>query len=132
MSYHPLADNRTYVYRIFDTDGQLIYVGATANPESRILAHKHTSWWYPQLGRIKIKVYPTRTAATDAEKAAIRTEFPRWNVNLRHWKKTAGWTVENYQDYVIALEHFAELWTPAREARVLAARTTLLKMRLAA
>lgn len=132
MSHHPLAEVRTYVYRIFDKEGRLIYVGASANPEARLLAHKHTSWWYPQVGRIKIKVYRTRTEATDAEKLAIRSEFPRWNVNLRHWKKTTGWTVENYQDYVTALEHYNEKPTTTREARFTAAQADLLKMRLAA
>jgi len=131
MSYHPLAENRTYVYRLFDRQQRLIYVGATAHPEVRIDVHRKGIWWGPQIHRIKLKVYPNRTAATDAEKEAIRTEHPRWNINLRTWGNT-GWTRENYQDFVTSMENFHPCKTEARAHRIALAKRFLQQLPAAA
>ena len=40
---------RHYVYRLFDKDSRLIYVGCSYDPESRINHHRRGIWWYEQI-----------------------------------------------------------------------------------
>lgn len=124
MSDHRLADSRTYVYRLFDRQGRLIYVGATVDPETRISVHRQTTWWGPQIHRIKIKVYPNRQQANDAEKEAIRTEHPRWNINLRTWGRK-NWSAQNIKDFIQAMEMFDQHLTEPRQKRIATAKRML-------
>lgn len=86
------------VYRIFDKDGQLIYVGCAVDVASRI--HTHRSFWSPTPGCDLIyrgydhhdeAQYPTRVEARAAERLAIREQGP-W-VNRHHnptrWRRGA-------------------------------------------
>lgn len=70
------------VYRCFDVDGRLLYVGCTSNLERRLTKHRtqpSSRTWYPRLNRVKARIYPTRHAAMWAETVAIRTEQPLFN-----------------------------------------------------
>jgi excinuclease UvrABC nuclease subunit len=107
MSYHRHADKRTYVYRLFDNEGRLIYVGCSHDPESRIYMHRHKAWWAPQIDRIKLKVFPDRQAAIEAEAKAIKEENPRWNINHRSYGQP-HWTMELAEQFK----------TPYRLARI--------------
>ena len=102
MSTSYLADKKHYVYRIFDHDGRLIYVGCSHDPETRMATHRHTMWWAPQIARIKIKVYPNKDAGHDAEREIIRAEKPRWNLKGQ-WANRDTWTAAECADYLKAL-----------------------------
>jgi len=118
------AEVRTYVYRIFDREGRLIYVGATMHPETRINTHRRSIWWGLDIHRIKIKVYPNRQLAADEERRAVQTEHPRWNLNLRNWKGPS-WTIQTYRDFLTALERNPESTTDSKVARIATVRRQL-------
>lgn len=91
-----------YVYRVYDFDDRLIYVGCTKDLFKRLSVHGKSSWWAYQIARVRGSVYPDRRLALDAESQAIKTERPRWNVKGRY-DQNASWTPDEYVDYATAL-----------------------------
>ena len=69
----------TDLYRIFDAEGALLYVGISLNAARRSSDHRAKPWW-PQVARIEVETHPTRGDALHAEYAAIDDEKPRYNV----------------------------------------------------
>ncbi|AEK07809.1 endonuclease [Mycobacterium phage Yoshi] len=90
-----------YVYRIYDGDDRLIYVGETGDLFGRLAFHKVNSWWGSQADHAKASVYPDRAHARSAERDAIRSEQPRWNITGA-WAAHRSWTADQYVDYVTA------------------------------
>lgn len=70
---------RTGLYRLIGADGQLLYVGISCDPETRMKAHHGRAWW-SQVESNRIEWHETRVAALVAERIAIREERPRYNV----------------------------------------------------
>lgn len=68
-----------FVYRHFDADGRLLYIGCTCDPVVRIALHRAQSRWYEQIARIEMVRYPDPTLAIEAEADAIRVERPPYN-----------------------------------------------------
>lgn len=66
------------VYRLFDVDDQLLYVGVTENLRQRWTAHAAKPWW-PQVARQFVTPYESRSKALADELRAIRTERPLYN-----------------------------------------------------
>lgn len=71
---------RTALYRHFDRDGALLYVGISLNSIQRTMQHRQGARWFEQIARIAIEWLPTREAAEAAERAAIKAERPKFNV----------------------------------------------------
>lgn len=69
-----------YLYRLFDRDADLLYVGITADPALRIQTHRRRKPWGHQIHRAHVSVFPTVDAAMTAERAVIEAEQPRHNV----------------------------------------------------
>jgi hypothetical protein len=67
------------LYRMFDTDGVLLYVGVTASIGGRVRVH-NLSERYRQVTTITLEWFGDRLAAEAAELDAIAAEHPRWNV----------------------------------------------------
>lgn len=74
------ADAPTVLYRFYDKDGNLLYVGITAKLSRRVADHRRRQPWWRQRVRTTIEVHPRRWAALDAERVAIVTEKPRYNI----------------------------------------------------
>ena len=91
-----------HVYRCFDADGRLIYVGSTANLFGRLEQHRATSWWAPQVDRVQASVYLNGVEARAIERKAIREEQPRWNKAGR-WPGRHGWTRDQWDDWMFML-----------------------------
>lgn len=80
-----------YIYRCYDADGLLLYIGCTTNPKRRMSAHKngHTSQASRLLAacmdryEVDEDSYETRDAGRDAEQAAIEAEQPLFNIQGR-------------------------------------------------
>lgn len=68
----------TELYRHFDSEGTLLYIGISLSALARTAAHKSSGWW-GDVTRIEIERYPTRACALKAEEAAIRDEMPLHN-----------------------------------------------------
>jgi len=68
------------LYRFFDVEGELLYVGITMNPSSRWKAHGRDKAWWTEVAHIAIEVHPDREAVLEAEQEAIAAEAPKYNV----------------------------------------------------
>ena len=68
------------VYRFYDDDGTLLYVGISRNPLKRWQAHRRTKPWWPDVARSVIDVYQSEAVALRIERERIRCERPLWNV----------------------------------------------------
>lgn len=68
-----------FVYRYFDADGRLIYVGCSMNPEKRRSEHRYTQPWGNDVARIRLSGPYNYKKARDLEREAIRTEDPLHN-----------------------------------------------------
>lgn len=69
---------RTSLYRRYDRDWTLLYVGISDWPRERAAMHK-ASLWVQFAAHGKNEWFPTRDAAQAAEVAAIHTERPLFN-----------------------------------------------------
>jgi hypothetical protein len=67
------------VYRAYDRDGCLLYVGVSLNPLGRMSAHKASSGWWSQVARIDIEHLPNRAAALAREARLIALLLPEHN-----------------------------------------------------
>jgi hypothetical protein len=71
----------TELYRHFDKDGRLLYVGISFNSWSRWCAHKSNgAEWTSVSTRMEIERFPSRQEALAAERKAIIAESPLYNV----------------------------------------------------
>ena len=77
------APDLKHLYRHYDFDGKLLYVGVSNNVLRRWDDHKHKATWADQVAVITVDHYPTREAAEDAEADAILAEKPRFNSHVR-------------------------------------------------
>lgn len=70
---------RAAVYRLYDADGSLLYIGSAYDPEKRCKKHRKQPWW-PQVVRRADEWFEHRNFAYEAETKAIATEHPKHNV----------------------------------------------------
>lgn len=68
------------VYRCYDRDGALLYIGATGNLAKRLDKHRGSSVWHPRIARVESEPFPSLQAALAAERSAIREEQPPYNI----------------------------------------------------
>lgn len=71
---------KTALYRFFDKDGKLLYVGITERFGQRWGDHAKQKHWWPEVAKAEAEWHETREAAASAEIAAIKAEEPRYNV----------------------------------------------------
>lgn len=86
------------LYRFFDADDALLYVGITVNLPIRLRAHAHKGW-HAETRRITVDWFDTEDAAREAERQAIRSERPLHNVQ----QSATAW------EEAVAAGHIAEL-----------------------
>lgn len=79
-------NDSTQLYRHFDKNGVLLYVGISLCTVQRLSQHGDGSHWFYNIAHVTIETFPTRSAAVKAEKHAIKTERPLHN--LAHVDKT--------------------------------------------
>ena len=72
--------SKTAVYRVYDSDDALLYVGMSRSPFARFLSHSKSSDWFDSVTRLELAWYPDREQAKTAESAAILKESPKHNV----------------------------------------------------
>lgn len=70
----------TELYRHFDSDGRLLYVGVSLSTLRRLTQHRDKSAWFQSIQRVTVERFPSRAAAFEAERRAIATERPLHNV----------------------------------------------------
>jgi len=69
------------LYRLYNADGVLLYIGESNNPVERYVEHRDTKEWWPEVASHSI-YWSTkgREAVQEMEKEAIRDEWPIYNV----------------------------------------------------
>ena len=76
-----VTPSRNCLYRCFDLYGNLLYVGISFHPLTRMMGHARTSDWYREVARIDVEWVGDREGAKAAERAAVREERPLWNIH---------------------------------------------------
>ena len=66
------------VYRIYDADKSLLYVGMSIQPHTRIQEHS-TKSWFACVDKVEIRWHKTKQSALNAEAIGIISGKPRFN-----------------------------------------------------
>jgi predicted GIY-YIG superfamily endonuclease len=74
----------SYVYRAYDRDDELLYVGVTDDLFSRMHQHKLSAAWWTQAERIVWEQYENRIEAERAERYSIMELLPQHNRRDNH------------------------------------------------
>lgn len=83
----PEPSEPTALYRLYDPQGSLLYVGISNNPENRFRQHRAEKSWWPQVDGTSFEWFESRHKASQAETQAIATESPRHNIHQTDvWK----------------------------------------------
>lgn len=69
------------IYRLYDVDSVLLYVGITWNPFNRWTLHARTKSWWLEVASADVRHCRTVREARAQETAAIHTEGPRYNIH---------------------------------------------------
>lgn len=67
------------LYRFFDSEGKLLYVGISSNWQQRLKQHYKDSQFHYEASTITLERFNTREQVEAAELHAIRTEAPVYN-----------------------------------------------------
>jgi hypothetical protein len=67
------------VYRFYNATDDLLYVGVTADWETRHAAHRIGTPWYPEVARHELERFATDAEARDHEATTIASLAPRYN-----------------------------------------------------
>lgn len=84
------------LYRIFDSEGALLYIGQSANPLARLESHVSDKDWANDIHTVSVEWVKDRRAAIKAEAIAIRAECPEWNKQLSPMRQTAARTLGEF------------------------------------
>jgi predicted GIY-YIG superfamily endonuclease len=71
---------KTSLYRHFEKDGTLLYVGISLNHVVRLSQHKAASSWFEKIATVTIEQFETRAEALQAETKAVVNEKPLHNI----------------------------------------------------
>lgn len=71
--------NPNVLYRFFDKDKNLLYIGISKSFGNRFNQHAHISEWFAKANSVTIEHYPNRASVETAEKKAIKSERPKYN-----------------------------------------------------
>lgn len=83
---------KTALYRHFDKDDVLLYVGVSLSAVNRLSQHKTASPWFADIVKVTVEYFPSRYSAESAEREAIRKEKPKYNkrhTSLNYYEPSA-------------------------------------------
>ena len=78
-----IPEDRHYVYRHYNSNNELLYVGMSMNPIHRSAQHGCASHWFDDISRIEIEKFETKNEALACERDAIKKENPTFNRHLK-------------------------------------------------
>lgn len=73
-------DVKTALYRYYDDQWDLLYVGISNEPWRRYKEHERKKAWFPHMNHMTVTWYESEPAARRAETRAIMDEHPRLNI----------------------------------------------------
>jgi predicted GIY-YIG superfamily endonuclease len=74
-----LEPSNQTLYRFFNANNELLYVGITNNPFNRFSGHSKDKEWFKEITHSTMEHYPNRLAVDRAETMAIKSEKPKYN-----------------------------------------------------
>ena len=89
MTTGSLNERAHALYRFYGDGDVLLYVGLTVHLPTRLRDHRRDKDWWIEVVRMTVQRYPTREAVVEAERLAIMTERPRYNVQHNQSRGTA-------------------------------------------
>lgn len=101
------------VYRFYDENDALLYVGCSLNPFSRFISHRDKPRHL--IRHIEIEWFTSRALAESAEAVAIRREKPAWNkvqpkralrMSPTHLGKHFGYAPGEYDPGFAGVDHW--------------------------
>ncbi|MFH8867145.1 GIY-YIG nuclease family protein [Streptomyces griseus] len=110
-----IHQGRTALYRLYNAEGKLLYIGISQNPDVRWGQHSTTKPWWGDVEERKVEWHETRPLAAAAEVASIEAEQPLWNSN--HATRPTGDPDADalYEDHRRNLEEARALLPAVRE-----------------
>lgn len=75
----PPHEGAAAVYRFYNADGALLYIGSTSRPAVRWYQHKTTKEWWSSVASYSLTWWPDRAEAFAEEYRSIRGEAPLHN-----------------------------------------------------
>ncbi|MET7694900.1 GIY-YIG nuclease family protein [Streptomyces sp. NPDC005483] len=78
---HPSGPDDVAVYRLYDKDGDLLYVGMSKDPIHRWAdEHRHRYWW-PEVASYEWAWHGSRAEARRVERELLSTGLAKYNVH---------------------------------------------------
>jgi predicted GIY-YIG superfamily endonuclease len=93
------------LYRLFNEQDQLLYVGISSKWYERFHQHEKTQPWWLSVAKITLENFETRDEVVEAEKRAIRLEKPLHN-------KQYSMTHESLQEHFEKMKYYIHLDVP--------------------
>src|SRR6267154_1953762 len=78
-----MTNGRCQLYRHFSKDGKLLYIGITTHESGRRKQHQVEAKWFAEIANVEVVEFETREQAAEAERAAIASEAPLFNIESR-------------------------------------------------
>src|SRR4051812_15650230 len=75
------------VYKMYDAEGQAIYVGYTERGDVRINEHRRSTPWFAEVADIQFETFAVMTDATARETFLIKSLKPKYNISTREYRK---------------------------------------------
>jgi hypothetical protein len=82
---HQKTTNPFHLYRVYDSDRRLLYIGITTSVVRRVYEHRMTKGWWPKDAIVESQLIGPRVIAQAAEAAAIQDEGPGHNFSQAKW-----------------------------------------------
>ena len=99
------------LYRHFNKDGELLYVGVSLNHLVRLSQHKASSPWFSEITNVTIETFEDRKKVLEAETSAIVKEKPKYNIRKVNEEKKHTSVEDSIQAVTTRLVSFYPLYT---------------------
>jgi predicted GIY-YIG superfamily endonuclease len=73
-------NERTALYRYYDSEGNLLYVGISVSAARRMEQHKQAKIWFKNLARVRVEHFSDRDSALQAEKKVNQGHSPYYRL----------------------------------------------------
>jgi len=110
---------RTSLYRHFDKDGTLLYVGISLSALNRLGQHADHSAWFKTISNVTIEHFDTREEALKAETLAIRQEKPLHNIQKTKEIYREERSQESRRDLTAKIVRFNPIYRPYEVCEIL-------------
>ena len=118
-----MPEHKQYLYRHFDKDDVLLYVGISLSAINRLQQHRDHSGWFADIARVDIVPFDSRVQVLEAERAAIKEECPVYNMQRPEPHcpivKKEPPASKSRADLLGAIVEFKPLYTPAELEKLL-------------